>query len=247
MVAKSPKETVIARLIREGLFVNLDEAERHIRAGQVKVDGRTVGKPSDVVSPQSLLSVVASKQYVGRGALKLEHAISTFRLSPKGCICADVGSSTGGFTEVLLKHGAERVYAIDVGYGELDWKLRSDPRVVVMERTNARYVEALPEPISFVSVDVSFISLTKILPAVRKWIAPLSQIVTLVKPQFEAARGDVGEGGIVRDEGVHKEVLDRIVAFLPTIDLAFCGVEASPILGAEGNKEFLVWSRPSGG
>jgi 23S rRNA (cytidine1920-2'-O)/16S rRNA (cytidine1409-2'-O)-methyltransferase len=157
-----------------------------------------------------------------------------------------VGSSTGGFTEVLLKGGAERVYAIDVGYGELDWKLRSDPRVVVMERTNARYVEALPEPISFVSVDVSFISLTKILPAVRKWVAPLCEIVTLVKPQFEAARGDVGAGGIVRDEGVHRDVLDRIVAFLPTIDLEFRGVEASPILGAEGNKEFLVWSRLRG-
>jgi 23S rRNA (cytidine1920-2'-O)/16S rRNA (cytidine1409-2'-O)-methyltransferase len=193
------------------------------------------------VDDRAPVSLTQRREFVGRGALKLEAALRNFALSAEGLVCADVGACTGGFTDVLLRSGAQRVYAIDVGYGDLDWRIRTDPRVVVMERTNARYLESLPEPISFVSIDVSFISLAQILPAVRKWLSEKATVVALIKPQFEAPRGQVGEGGIVTNSAVHEAVVDKVTQFLPSLGLTFRGCEPSPILGTEGNKEFLLW------
>jgi 23S rRNA (cytidine1920-2'-O)/16S rRNA (cytidine1409-2'-O)-methyltransferase len=219
-----------------------EDAERRIRAGLVRVNGEVSDKPGTLVKPAAAVTVEGPREHVGRGALKLEAALDSFAISPEGRACADVGACTGGFTEILLKRGARRVFAIDVGYGDLAWKIRSDPRVTVMERTNARYIEKLDEPVSLVTVDVSFISLTKVLPAIVKWLEPSADLVTLVKPQFEADPGQVGEGGIVRDPKVHEEVVQRIRDFLPQVGLIFRGLEQSPILGSEGNTEFLMWS-----
>jgi 23S rRNA (cytidine1920-2'-O)/16S rRNA (cytidine1409-2'-O)-methyltransferase len=158
-------------------------------------------------------------------------------------VCADVGVCTGGFTDVLLQRGAEKVYAIDVGYGDLDWKIRSNPKVIVMERTNVRYVPSLPDPISLVTIDVSFISLTKVLPVVAQWLVPHGSIIALIKPQFEASKDEVGEGGIIQDSTVHERVVQEIIDFLPSIGLDKKGLVPSPILGAEGNREFLVWAQ----
>jgi 23S rRNA (cytidine1920-2'-O)/16S rRNA (cytidine1409-2'-O)-methyltransferase len=235
------KRALVERLVRDGLCSDRDSAEKQIRAGLVRVAGEVVDKPGSVIEDKASVSLTPRREFVGRGALKLEAAMKDFALSAQGKVCADVGACTGGFTDVLLRSGAERVYAIDVGYGDLDWRIRTDLRVVVMERTNARYLEKLPEAISFVSIDVSFISLTQILPAVCKWLGEHATIVALVKPQFEAAREQVGEGGIVTDPAVHEEVVKKIVEFLPSIGLTFRGIEPSPILGTEGNKEFLLW------
>lgn len=235
------KRALVERLVRDGLCPDRDSAERHIRAGLVRVEDRIVDKPGSMIEDRVSVSLTPRREFVGRGALKLEAALKHFALSAQGKVCADVGVCTGGFTDVLLRSGANRVYAIDVGYGDLDWRIRTDPRVVVMERTNARYVQKLPEAISFVSIDVSFISLTQILPAVCGWLGERATIVALVKPQFEAARDEVGEGGIVTDSAVHETVVKKIVDFLPTVELTFRGITPSPILGSEGNKEFLLW------
>jgi 23S rRNA (cytidine1920-2'-O)/16S rRNA (cytidine1409-2'-O)-methyltransferase len=235
------KRALIDRIVRDGLCPDRDSAEKHIRAGLVRVRDEVVDKPGAIVDDKVPVSLMPRREYVGRGALKLEAALKHFAISPQGMVCADVGACTGGFTDVLLRSGALRVYAIDVGYGDLDWRIRTDPRVVVMERTNARYLEKLPEAITFVSIDVSFISLTQILPAVCRWLGEHATIVALVKPQFEAARDQVGEGGIVTNSDVHDQVVEKIVEFLPAIGLTFRGLKPSPILGAEGNKEFLLW------
>jgi len=170
--------------------------------------------------------------------------LEMFDLQVANRICVDAGACTGGFTDVLLQNGAVRVYAIDVGYGQLDWKLRQDPRVVVMERTNARYLESLPEAIGFVSIDVSFISLKLILPAVQKWIDPDADIVALIKPQFEAGRKQVGKGGIVRDPQVHRQVLEDLLGWVEENGFSAVGLTRSTIQGTDGNVEFLVWLRP---
>jgi 23S rRNA (cytidine1920-2'-O)/16S rRNA (cytidine1409-2'-O)-methyltransferase len=235
------KRPLAERLIRDGLCVDRDSAERLIRAGLVRVSEAVVDKPGTVIDDSSTVSITPRREFVGRGALKLEAALDKFAISVAGLVCADVGACTGGFSDVLLRAGAGRVYAIDVGYGDLDWRIRTDPRVVVMERTNARYVQRLPEPISFACIDVSFISLTQILPSVCGWLAESATIIALVKPQFEAAREDVGEGGIVRDPDVHQRAISKIKALLPDLGLNFRDCEPSPILGAEGNKEFLLW------
>ena len=238
-----PKKTkLVDYLVAHGHFSAPVDAERHIRAGLVRVDGQVADKPGFMVPPEGQVTVDPGRGFVGRGALKLEAAIKEFSLSPSGLDCADVGCCTGGFTEVLLLNGAKRVYAIDVGYGDLAWSIRQDPRVVVMERTNARHIEKLPDPISFVTMDLSFISVTKVLPAVVGWLAPRATLVVLVKPQFEAAKDEVGEGGIVRDEHVHARVVERVMEFLPTIGLHYRASVPSPILGTEGNKEFLMWA-----
>jgi 23S rRNA (cytidine1920-2'-O)/16S rRNA (cytidine1409-2'-O)-methyltransferase len=243
MPLKTKKQPLRERLVIDGLAATADEAEKLIRAGLVRVDDQLIDKPGTAVAATAVVSVVGRKEYVGRGALKLEAAFDAFGLSATGAVCADVGACTGGFTDVLLRRGASRVYAIDVGYGDLDWRIRSDARVVVMERTNVRYVEQLAEPVSFVTIDVSFISLTLVLPAVCKWLTPNGIVVALIKPQFEASRGEIGEGGIVRDAATHEKVVERIKDFLPTLALSVCGVCPSPILGAEGNQEFLLWAR----
>jgi len=243
MASKVPsKRQLVDRLVSEGLFDSRDTAEKRIRAGMVRVEGVVVDKPGTLVGATARIAVEPGKDFVGRGAHKLAGALDSFAISPQGMICADVGACTGGFTEVLLLRGAQKVYAIDVGYGDLNWKIRTDSRVVVMERTNVRYVERLPDPISLVTIDVSFISLTKVLPVVANWLAPGGIVIALVKPQFEAERDEVGAGGIIQSAEVHERIVTSIQNFLPTVSLAHKGTISSPILGAEGNKEFLMWA-----
>jgi len=217
------------------------QAQRLIMAGQVRVGGERVMKPSQRVPPEAELVVLAPPRYVSRGGEKLAAALQAFGIEVRGAVCADVGASTGGFTDCLLQAGAARVYAIDVGHGLLHWKLRADPRVVLMERTNARYLERLPEAVDFVSVDVSFISLRLILPAVRRWLKAGGQVVALVKPQFEAGREQVGRKGVVRDVDVHKQVLIRILGAARELGLGARGLIRSPLRGPKGNLEFLLW------
>jgi len=180
-------------------------------------------------------------RFASRGGIKLAHALESFHIDVRGRRCADLGASTGGFTDCLLQADAARVYAVDVGYGQLDWRLRQDPRVVVMERTNARYLEPLAEPIDLVTIDVSFISLRLVLPAARKILQPSGEIVALVKPQFEAGKGQVGKGGVVRDPSVHREVLVSIGEWLDREGFALHDLTASPLLGPAGNVEFLAY------
>lgn len=192
------------------------------------------------IPPEANVSLDNDLPYVGRGGVKLAVALDAFTIDPSNAACADVGASTGGFTDVLLQRGAARVYAIDVGYGQLAWKLRQDKRVVVMERTNARHLEALPEPIDLATIDVSFISLKLILPAVIKWLAPSALVVALVKPQFEAGKAQVDKGGVVRNRAVHRQVLENVIAYAADIDLNTFGLIPSPITGPAGNHEFLL-------
>lgn len=240
---KRAKETLVVALVRRGLSPSEEDARKEVLAGLVRVNSEMVDKAGALVQDDAVITVQPRKEFVSRAAHKLEAAFAAFGLSVDDAVCADVGACTGGFTEVLLRRGARKVFAIDVGYGDLDWKVRSDPRVVVMERTNARYVEALAEPVSVVSIDVSFISLQKILPAVVSWLTPRADIIALIKPQFEAEKGEVGEGGIISDPQIHQAVIDRVVAFLPQVNLTCEGVVPSPILGSEGNREFLLWAR----
>ncbi len=228
-------------LTEKELAESRNKAQALIMAGKVRVDGRVVTKAGTPTSTEAAITIKSDLPYVSRGGLKLAAAISAFNIDPKDATCADVGASTGGFTDVLLQHGAARVYAIDVGYGQLAWKLRQDERVIVMERTNARYLESLPEPVNLVTIDASFISLKLILPAVVKWLASPAQVVALVKPQFEAGKTQVGKGGVVRDSNVHCEVLKKVVAYANQSNLDILGITTSPITGPAGNHEFLLY------
>lgn len=231
-------------LVEQGLAESREKAQRLIRAGEVLVNGHPQTKPGHEFDPDSEIVVKASMPFVGRGGQKLEEAFSVFGLDVKDRVCLDVGASTGGFTDCLLQHGAQKVYAIDVGAGQLHWQLRSDPRVVVMEKVNARYLkpEDFPERAEFAVVDVSFISLTKILPAVTALLQPCAELVTLIKPQFEAGREKVQRGGVVRDEAVRAEVVEAVKQFgTGTLGLQWMGVCTSPIKGPAGNVEFLAW------
>ena len=238
------KERIDKLLVARGLAQTRSRAQALIMAGEVRVEGRRVDKAGTKVLVDAAIEVQAPLPYVSRGGFKLAAALEAFGIDVNGRICADVGACTGGFSDVLLQQGAARVYAIDVGYGQLAWKLRQDERVVPLERTNARYLENLPEPVGFVAVDVSFISLQLILPAVKKWLAPKAEIVALIKPQFEAGKDRVGKGGIVRDPDVHRDVLRRTLAWAAEEGLNPAGLIRSPIEGGEGNVEFLVWMRP---
>jgi 23S rRNA (cytidine1920-2'-O)/16S rRNA (cytidine1409-2'-O)-methyltransferase len=211
-------------------------------AGEVRIDGATALKPSQLVESSQKLEVVAGPAFVSRGGTKLAAALAAFGLSPAGRTCADVGASTGGFTDCLLQGGARRVYAIDVGHGILHWKLRQDERVVVLERTNARALTSLPEPVNLVTIDVAFISLGHILPVVAGWVGSGGDVVALVKPQFEAGRRDVGKGGVVRDPEVHRRVLEDVLRFTLDAGLAPQGLIRSPLQGPKGNVEFLLWA-----
>jgi len=228
-------------LTERGLAETRSKAQGMIMAGEVIVDGQKVDKPGSKVSLDAKIDLKTKKRFVGRGGEKLEGALHTFPIVTQGMCCADVGSCTGGFTDCLLQHGAKKVYAIDVGYGQLDYRLRSDPRVVTMERTNARYVDALPESIDLVVVDVSFISLKLIIPKAQAWLTDNGQMITLIKPQFEAGRDEVGKGGIIRDKEVHRAVLLTICQFATQTGLAVSGLTHSPIQGSDGNIEFLAW------
>ena len=228
-------------LMQKGLVDSRNRAQALIMAGKVQVDGQVVTKAGASVPVDANLSLKQELPYVSRGGIKLAAALDTFDIRPENIVCADVGASTGGFTDLLLQRGAAKVYAIDVGYGQLAWQLRQDGRVVVMERTNARYLEALPEPVRLVTIDVSFISLKLILPAVQKWLRSPAEVVALVKPQFEAGREQVGKGGVVRDRKVHRQVLQQVVAAAVDAGFEVLGVIPSSITGPAGNHEFLLY------
>lgn len=240
------KERLDKLLVERGLVSTRSRAKGLIMAGEVLVDGQRVDKPGTAVSTSAELQLIAPMPYVSRGGFKLAGALDNFGLSVNGRTCADVGACTGGFTDVLLQEGAARIFAIDVGYGQLEWKLRKDERVVVLERTNARYLESLPEQVSFVCIDVSFISLKLILPAVQNWLAAEADIVALIKPQFEAGRTQVGKGGIVKDTAVHRQVLTDLLSWAAENNFQPKGLTRSAIQGADGNVEFLVWLHPDG-
>lgn len=231
-------------LTERGLAESRSQAQRLVMAGQVRVDGQVAAKPSDKVPENAQISVEHGPRFVSRGGEKLEGALQAFGLQQmEGMVCADLGASTGGFTDCLLQHGAARVYAVDVGYGILHWKLRNDPRVVVMERLNARFVTGFPEPVQFVTIDASFISLKILLPVVKSWwLQSGGQVVALIKPQFEAGREEVARGdGVVRDAAVHRKVLREVLAFARQEGFAVRGLVRSSLLGPKGNTEFLVW------
>ncbi len=234
-------------LVERGLAESRSKAQALIMAGKVEVNSQVVTKVGTTILSEAVLTIKHDLPYVGRGGLKLAAALDTFAIDPHGAICADVGASTGGFTDVLLQHGASRVYAIDVGYGQLAWSLRQDERVVVMERTNVRYVNVLPDPINLVVIDVSFISLALILPPIITWLSTPAAIIALIKPQFEAGRHQVGKKGVIRDEAVHREVLEKMVVLGSHLGLTLLGLRPSPITGATGNREFLIhwgWQTP---
>jgi 23S rRNA (cytidine1920-2'-O)/16S rRNA (cytidine1409-2'-O)-methyltransferase len=241
------KERLDKLLVERGLAPTRAKAQAFILAGEVRVNGQTADKAGMAVPLDAVIEMSAAMPYASRGGFKLAEALERFALDVNGRVCADVGACTGGFTDVLLQNGAARVYAIDVGYGQLDWKVRQDERVVVMERTNVRYVESLPEPIHFICIDVSFISLKLVLPVVQRWLAAGADIVALIKPQFEAGRGQVGKGGIVKDTAVHRQVLVDLLNWATAANLHPAGLIRSPITGSEGNVEFLVWLRPPAG
>ena len=241
MAKKQPKERLDLLLVERRLAESRAQAQRLIRAGLVRVAGQVADKPGTRVAADAKITLQARPRFVGRGGEKLEAALTRFGLDVSGVVAADVGASTGGFTDCLLQHGASRVYAIDVGYGQLDWRLRNDPRVVVMERTNARYLESLPETVNLVTADVSFISLGLILPMAVRWLRPDGQVVALIKPQHEAGRREVGKGGVVRDPEVHRAVLSRVVEAAAETRLGLRGLMPSPLRRPAGNIEFLGW------
>lgn len=231
-------------MMERALAPSREKAKAFIMAGDVYVDGQKEDK-AGTMFPETVKIEVRGNTlpYVSRGGLKLEKAMKNFDVTLDSKICMDVGASTGGFTDCMLQNGAVKVYSIDVGYGQLDWKLRNDPRVVCMEKTNIRYVvpEDLGEPADFSSIDVSFISLTKVLLPVRNLLTDEGEIVCLIKPQFEAGREKVGKKGVVRDKAVHKEVVTNIVNFLIDNEFTVLGLSFSPIKGPEGNREYLVY------
>jgi 23S rRNA (cytidine1920-2'-O)/16S rRNA (cytidine1409-2'-O)-methyltransferase len=238
---RRPKKRLDVLVVERGLAESRAQAQRMIRAGLVRVAGQVADKPGAQVVKNVEITLQARPRFASRGGEKLEAALTHFGLEVAGLVAADVGASSGGFTDCLLQHGVCRVYAVDVGYGQLDWRLRNDPRVVVMERTNARYLESLPEPIDLVTVDVSFISLELILPAAVRWLRTDGQLLALIKPQFEAGRRQVGKGGVVRDPRVHREVLQRVLRIAAELKLGLQGLMASPLRGPAGNVEFLAW------
>ena len=230
-------------LVERGLVESRSKAQSLIMARRVMVNEQYIDKPGSPVAEDDALRVVALEHpWVGRGGMKLAHALAEFKIDVSGKTCADIGASTGGFTDVMLKNGAKKVYAIDVGYGQLDQSLRNDPRVVNREKVNARYLtaESFDEPVDFASIDVSFISLKLILPAVATVVH--GEIVALIKPQFEVGKADVGKGGIVRDEVKRREAVDGVVAFARENGFDVRGVIESPVKGAEGNVEYLMYA-----
>jgi 23S rRNA (cytidine1920-2'-O)/16S rRNA (cytidine1409-2'-O)-methyltransferase len=236
-------------LVERGLFASREQARRAVMAGLVSVNGRRMDKPGAAVSAAAVLEVAAREPFVSRAGRKLAHALDHFGIDPSGWVCLDVGASTGGFTDCLLARGARRVYALDVGYGQLDERLRRDPRVVVMERVNARHLAAgdLPESCDLITVDVSFISLAKVVPALLPHLAAGGLLLPLIKPQFEAGRGAVGKGGILRDERLRRQAIDDCAASLVALaggGLEPAGLFDSPVAGSGGNREaFLLLRR----
>lgn len=243
------KERLDSLLVGRGLVESREQAQRLILAGDVTVDGAVRDKPGQRIPLESVIEVRQGLPYVSRGGLKLAAALDAFDLAVAGLVAVDVGASTGGFTDCLLQRGAERVYAVDVGYGQLAWKLRSDPRVIALERTNVRYLEQLPdnELADLAVIDASFISLALVLPATLRLLKPVAQVVALIKPQFEAGKEQVGKGGVVRDPRIHRRVIEEVAGLAGELGLGVAGLTVSPAPGPAGNIEFLIWlQRPPG-
>jgi len=237
------KERVDVLMVEAGLVESRAIAQRLVMAGQVLLDGQVVDKSSRRVEEGSKLAVRSGPRFVSRGGEKLDAALQAFHVSVDDRVCADVGASTGGFTDCLLQSGARRVYAIDVGHGLLHWTLRNDPRVIVMERTNARSLTSLPEHVDLATVDASFISLRLLLPPIAGWLHSGGDLVALIKPQFEAGREAVHRGGVVRDPDEHRKVLYNVIGWADERGLGLGGLVRSPLLGPKGNVEFLLWCR----
>jgi 23S rRNA (cytidine1920-2'-O)/16S rRNA (cytidine1409-2'-O)-methyltransferase len=241
-----PRTRLDQLLVDRGLAASRERAKALIMAGQVDVDGAPAGKPGSLVDAGALVALRAPDHpWVGRGGIKLAHALERFAIDPSGIVALDIGASTGGFTDVLLQRGARQVVALDVGHGQIDWRLRNDPRVLVLEGVNARHLQPadLPEALrafDLVTIDVSFISLRHILPQLPALLRAGARVVALVKPQFEAGRAEVGKGGIVRDPEVHARVLEEVEAAAVAVGLKRASIEPSPIEGAEGTREFLM-------
>jgi 23S rRNA (cytidine1920-2'-O)/16S rRNA (cytidine1409-2'-O)-methyltransferase len=242
---KAAKFRLDRLLVERGLVESRERGHALILAGHVLVQGQKLDKAGVLVPEDAEIRILGEVlPYVSRGGLKLEGALKEFNVSMEGKTALDVGASTGGFTDCLLQHGAEKVYAVDVGYGQLAWKLRQDPRVITIERVNIRDIAPsfIPEPIDIAVIDVSFISLEKVIPAVLKFLKPDSEIIALIKPQFEVGRGKVGKGGIVRDEAARTASVERVKAFVSNLGLVVKGVSPSPITGQDGNVEFLIYA-----
>lgn len=237
------KKRLDVLVYERGLAPSREMAQRYISAGEVFVDGELHTKPGTRFEEHVELSLKAAAQFVSRGGLKLQSALEAFQVVVENKVCADVGASTGGFTDCLLQYGASKVYALDVGYGQLALKIRQDPRVVVMERVNVRYLEQLDEPVELVVIDVSFISLSLVLPVVAKWLLPQGGVIPLIKPQFEAGKSDVGKGGIIKDHAVHRRVLENVLDQAAAMGYGVHGLIQSGITGSKGNVEFLAWLR----
>lgn len=239
----STSERLDIALYDRGLVESRSLAQRLVMEGKVRVNDQVVLKASEKVKPEDTLTVEENPRFVSRGGEKLQAAIDTFKIDPTGLVCADVGASTGGFTDCLLQAGASKVIAIDVGYGILHWKMRKDPRVICMERTNARYLVELPETVKLVTIDASFISLEILLPVVQKWLIPQGgQVIALIKPQFEAGQKEVSKGeGVISDPRIHKQVVEKVRSFAIQLGFEVCGITTSPLKGPKGNIEFLVW------
>ncbi len=238
------KERLDVFLVNKGLYESRSRAQAAIMAGEILVDEEKIDKPGTLVKISSAIRILGNKlPYVSRGGLKLEKALQVFPLEIEGKVFADLGASTGGFTDCALQKGAARVYAIDVGYGQLAWKLRQDPRVINMERTNVRFLQeaSLPEPIDIATIDVAFISLDKVLPSTYKILGPQGKVVALIKPQFEAGREHIGKKGVVKEPGVHKDVITKVLALARELEFKALGLDYSPIKGPEGNREYLLY------
>ena len=238
------KRRIDQLLVDRGIAESWHKAQALLLAGRILVNEQKIEKPGQQVDAEAEIRVLHQLQFASRAGGKLQGALDHFQIPVAGRVCVDLGASTGGFTDCLLQHGAARVYAIDVGKGILDWKLRQEPRVVVMEETNARSLELLPEPVSLVTIDVSFISLKVLLPIVRGWLenGTANDIIALIKPQFEAGREQVGRGkGVIRDPEIHRKVLLDILNFSGTEGYSVMGLIRSPLLGPKGNQEFLAW------
>ncbi len=243
MALPAQKKRLDLLLVEKGLAPSRQRARAMIMAGKILVNQMPVDKPASQVSPDDRIECKGSDiAYVSRGGVKLEAALKGFDLDVNGAVCLDAGASTGGFTDCLLQHGARRVYAVDVGYGQLAWKLRQDPRVVAIERTNIRHLPlgAVGEPIDLATVDVSFISLKIVIPVLLPFVKKTGRILALIKPQFEVGKGQVGKGGVVRNPELHQEVIETLGKFFAGAGLECAGVLPSPILGPKGNREFFT-------
>lgn len=237
------RQRIDSLLVDRGLVESRAKAQALIMAGEVVVEGKAAIKPGTLVTEEAIITIRKPPPFVSRGGIKLDYALDHFQLNISARVVVDIGASTGGFTDCLLKRGASRVYAIDVGYGQLDYRLRQDTRVVVMERVNARYPISLPEKVDLATIDLSFISVEKVIPSVAKLLKDGSYLLVLIKPQFEAKREEVGKGGVIKQPIVHARVLGRFITWLTGHGFRLGGLVASPILGDAGNKEFFVLLR----